>query len=176
MNRFVRWAFALALLPIAACSSNTPTVSAPPAPPPPALSDADTAFANTVAASGAFQTQAGSLAATKARRPAVKRYGSDLSDAYTKNMGQMQSAVASKNVTLTSTPDQADALARLQTLNGAAFERAYLNAVVADLRSSVQAYQAEIANGTDADLKALAQTNLPTVQRQLARGRRFGGR
>ena len=173
----VRWGVALAMLSIAACSSTTPTVTTPPAPVV-TLSDADSTFANSVAMADMFQTQASALAAQKARRPAVKTYAAQLGDAYGKNMSQMQTTVSAKGVSMGSTMDPARAsdLAKLQGLSGAAFDRAYLSAEVAALRQSVSAYQAEIASGTDADLKALAQTNLPTVQRQLARARALGGR
>ena len=179
MNRYARWGFALALLPIAACSNRAQTVSVPPAPPaPPALADADATFANSVIDMGMFQTQVAPYAAQNGRRAPVKTYASALADAYTKNMAQIQSTVATKTYTApTSLSTNMQGLAGgVTSLKGPALDRAFLHAEVQALSGSVQAYQAEVANGQDADLKSLAQTNLPTVQRQLARARALGGR
>lgn len=178
MNRYARWGFALALLPIAACSTSTPMVSTPPAPVMPALADADASFANSVMDMAMFQTQAAPYEAQNGRRPPVKTYASQLADAYTKNMAQMQSAVASKSYTAPAamSPMMTTTAGNLMKLKGAPLDRAFLHAEVMALTGSVSAYRAEIANGTDADLKAIAQANLPTVQRQLARARALGGR
>ena len=179
MNRYARWGFALALLPIAACSNSSQTVTTPPAPPaPPALADADASFANSVMDMAMFQTQVAPYEAQNGRRVPVKRYASQLADAYTKNMAQMQSTVASKTYTAPASmsTDMQGVAGGVTSLRGAALDRAFLHAEVQALSGSVQAYQAEVANGQDSDLKSLAQTNLPTVQRQLARARALGGR
>lgn len=178
MNRYARWGFALALLPIAACSNNQ-TASAPPSPPPPpALADADASFANSVMDMAMFQSQVAPYEAQYGRRPPVKTYASALADAYAKNMTQIQSTVGNKTYTAPTSLSNGmqSAAGGVTSLKGATLDRAFLHAEVQALSGSVGAYQAEIANGQDSDLKALAQTNLPTVQRQLARARALGGR
>ena len=179
MNRYARWGFALALLPIAACSNNSQVASTPAAPPaPPPLADADTAFANSVVDAAMFQTQVAPYAAQNGRRAPVKSYASALADAYGKNMTQIQSTVASKTYTMPASlsTNMQGMAGGVTSLHGPALDRAFLHAEVQALSSSVRDYQAEIANGQDPDLKSLAQTNLPTVQRQLARARALGGR
>ena len=177
MNRYASWGFALALLPIAACSNNSQTVSTPPSPPPSALADADAAFANSVIDQGMFQTQVAPYEAQNGSRAAIKGYASQLADAYTRNLAQIQSTVASKTYTAPASlsTDMQGLAGGVTSLHGTALDRAFLNAEVRSLSASVQAYQAEVANGQDPDLKSLAQTNLPTVQRQLARARALGG-
>ena len=178
MNRYARWGFALALLPIAACSNSSQMAAPVAPPPPPALADADASFANSVMDVAMFQTQASPYEAQTGRRAPVKSYASMLATAYTANMTQMQSAVASKTYTAPSSmsPAMTTTAGNLMKLKGAPLDRAYLHAEVQALTGSVASYQAEIANGMDPDLKALAQTNLPTVQRQLARAKALGGR
>ena len=179
MNNIARWGFALALLPIAACSNSSQMMSSPPpAPPMPALADADASFASSVLDMAMFQTQISPYEAQNGRRAPVKAYASMLADAYTRNMSQMQSSVAGKAYAAPSAMSQPmmDMSGNIMKLKGAPLDRAYLHAEVVALNKSVRDYQAEIANGTDPDLKALAQSNLPTVQRQLARARALGGR
>ena len=175
--RLARWLFVAALLPIAACSSNSsaPVAAAPPAPPP--LAAADQAFVNAAAGSDAGEIQAGQLAATKARSARVKAFANQMVTAHTATTQQLMTIAQSKGVTPDATPPQmvTDAMTKLNADRPAAFDRDYLREQVASHQAAVQAFQDEIANGQDADLKQFATTTLPTIQQHLAMARRLGG-
>ena len=177
MTRSARWLFAAALLPLAACASNPPPPMAvtPPAPPP--LAAADQTFVNAAAGIDAAEVQEGQLAATKAHNPRVKRFATMMVDAHTKTTQQLMTIAQSKSVTPDATPPQmaVDQMTALNAARPAAFDRLYTRDQVADHMAAVQAYQAEIANGQDADLKAFATSTLPTLQQHLRMARQLSG-
>ncbi|WP_158747367.1 DUF4142 domain-containing protein [Acidisphaera sp. L21] len=177
MPRSARWLFAAALLPLAACASNPPPAPIAAAPPPPALSTADQTFVNAAAGSDAAEVQEGQLAATKARSARVKKFASTMVDAHTKTTQQLMTIAQSKGVTPDATVPQmaTDQMTALNAARPAAFDHLYTRDQVADHVAAVQVYQAEIANGQDADLKAFATSTLPTIQQHLRMARQISG-
>ncbi len=177
MTRYARWLFAAALLPLAACGSNppTPVVTAPPAPPP--LAAADQTFVNMAAGSDAAEIQEAQLAGTKARNPRVKRFAATMIDAHTKTTQQLMTIAQSKGVTPDATVPQmaTDQMTALNAARPAAFDRLYTRDQVTDHMAAVHAFQDEIANGQDADLKAFASSTLPTIQQHLQMARQLSG-
>jgi len=176
MRLNARMLFALTLLPVAACSgSKPPMASAAPALPP--LASADQMFINMAAAGDAAEIQNAQLAQTKAHRPAVKKYAAEMVADHTATTQQLTTIAQSKGVTPTAAPsDSARAtMAKLETDNGAAFDRAYLRDQVMDHRKMVQAYQDEIANGQDTDVKAFAQQTFPTIEKHLHEAQALSG-
>ncbi len=162
--------FALMLLPVAACSTNPPPVATAP---PPTLASADQMFINMAAAGDAAEIQAAQLAQAKAHRSAVKSYAAQMISDHTATTQQLSTIAQSKGVTPAATPsDSAQAtMAKLEADKGTAFDRAYVRDQVLDHEKMVQAYQDEIANGQDADVKVFAQQTLPAVQKHLREAR-----
>jgi putative membrane protein len=177
MTRSARWLFLAALLPIAACASNSPPPVAAAPPPPPPLAAADQTFVNTAAASDAAEVQAGQLAATKAHNPRIKRFATAMVTAHTQTTQQLQTIAQSKGVTPDATPPKMaqDMMAKLQADRPAAFDRDYIRGQVAAHQAAVAAFQAEIANGQDPDLKQFATTTLPIIQQHLKMARQLSG-
>jgi putative membrane protein len=177
-SRLARWGFALVLLPFAACSSNPPPPPPPAAPPaPPPLTEQDSSFITQAAFGGLAEVQDGQFAATQAARPAVKAFGKEMVTDHTQADQQLTTLATSKGATVPtalSDTDQA-ALTKLTALHGRAFDTAYLRAQVAGHTQMLKLLQQEIAQGTDADLKAFAQAMLPTVQQHLAKARALAG-
>lgn len=177
MTRSIRWLFAAALLPIAACSSNsaTPVSSAPPPVPP--LAQADQMFVTAAAQTDATEIQAGQLAATKARGARVKQFAQKMVADHTQMDQQLMTLAQSKGFTpdATPTPMATDMMAKLNADRPVAFDRDYLRGQVMGHQMAVKAFQDEIANGQDADLKAFATNGLPTIQQHLVMARRLAG-
>jgi putative membrane protein len=63
--------------------------------------------------------------------------------------------------------DQKDLRARLEKLNGAAFDRAFVDAQVKDHQKDVKFYQDEGSRLQDPQLKSFAQQTLPVLQEHL---------
>jgi putative membrane protein len=177
MIRSARWLFVAALLPIAACSSNsaTPVSAAPPALPP--LAAADQAFINTAAQTDAAEIQGAQLALTKGRGKPVKTFAQKMIDDHTKADQQLMTIAQSKGFTPDATPPKMDMdmMAKLTADRPVAFNRDYLHGQVMGHQMAVKAFQDEIANGQDPDVKAYASATLPTVQMHLTMARRLSG-
>jgi putative membrane protein len=52
-------------------------------------------------------------------------------------------------------------------LSGAAFDRAYMNAMLSDHRDDVSEFKREASAGQDPDIKAFASKALPTLEAHL---------
>jgi len=169
MNRFVRWGFALAILPVAACADNKPppAPAAPPAPPP--LSSADATFVQMAAQGGMAEIQAGQLALQNAKGPKVKSFAQKMISDHTAANDQLKQLVSSKSVTLPTAPNdmEAQAIAKLQPEKGWKFDRDYIANQVEGHEAMLQAFQTEEQSGTDPDLKKFASDTLPVIQQHL---------
>lgn len=177
MNRMTRWGFALALLPIAACSSNTPAPVAEAPPPPPALSPTDQSFMTMAAQGGMAEVQMATLAQTNAHSPRVKAFANEMIKDHGAADDQLLKLEQAKGVTPPT--DLSEAQTQQKTMltgeKGAKFDRDYMHGQVADHQMMVQAFQQEAQNGQDADVKAFAASTLPTLQQHLAQAQRASG-
>ena len=174
MIRSTRWMVVAALLPVAACSSNSsqPVSAAPAAP---ALAAVDTTFLNTVAGGDAGQIQMGQLAVSKAHGRAAKQFASKMVADHTAVDQQAMTLAQSKGITADATPlqMQTDMLGTLNSAKPAAFDRDYLRGQVVAAQTFLKAFQDEAANGEDADIKAFASSTLPALQQHLVLARRL---
>jgi putative membrane protein len=130
---------------------------------------ADSRFMMKAAEGGMAEVQMGNLAKDRASSDAVKQFGHRMVDDHTKAGDELKSLASQKNVTLPTDVD-ADTKAvmdHLQTLNGAAFDHAYMAHMVSDHKTDVSEFQREASGGSDADVKAWAAKTLPTLQDHL---------
>ena len=167
MNRSAHWLFGLALLPLAACASSTPAPA--PAPTPPPLAAADQMFLNTVVGGTTTDQQINQLASTKARSPRLKAFATSEVDADMSSLQQLQTIAQSKGVTPDTTGPQMmqDLMTKLSADKPAAFDRDYLRGETSIFQVANSAFQDEVTNGQDPDLKAFATSTLPSVQASL---------
>lgn len=166
MNRIARWGFALALLPIAACSdSRQEMTTSNPTPPAATASATDTMFMNQAAMMGLGEVQAHQLAVQKGG-PRVKPLAQYMLNVHNQQNAQLMQVAQAKGVTPPTSIDptiqqQIDAL---QKLSGPRFDHEYLTTQLADHNQTIALFQREIAEGTDPELKGFAQQNLPEIQ------------
>ncbi len=176
MNRMTRWGFALALLPIAACSSNTPAPVAE-APPAPMIAPVDQAFVTMAAQGGMAEVQLATLAQTNARSPRVKAYASEMIKDHSAANDQLMKIAQTKGITpptdLNDMQNQQKTM--LTAEKGAKFDRDYMHGQVTDHQAMVQAFQDESQNGQDPDIKAFAASTLPTIQQHLTEAQKASG-
>ncbi len=182
MNRYVRWGAALILLPLAACSTDRPNTFSSTVPPPQAAivttNAQDTTFINAAGPSDQFEIQTSQIALQKARSPAVRTFAQRMIDDHTKTTQQLTTLAASKGATVSQSldPTQDRLLTAVRNASPGSFDRIYLNGQITGHTATVAAFNDEINGGQDADVKAFAQQNLPTVQQHLADARRLAGR
>lgn len=113
------------------------------------------------------------LAPGRASEAAIAGLAAELLVGYTRLHNELRLLAALKAVELPGVPGVAarsDA-ARLQELQGAAFDRAYVDAVVAAQLQAVSALRLAIDEGNEREVVAFARRALPMVQEHLTQAR-----
>ncbi|KTF68110.1 DUF4142 domain-containing protein [Sphingomonas sp. HT-1] len=115
-------------------------------------------FANTVAASDAYEIAAGRLAQTKATSDDLKDFGKDMVEEHTKSTGKLKTAAGTASPAITPaaamTAEQQANLQALQTATGTAFDTEYKAQQVAAHEKALAAVRAYAASG---DVPALRE-------------------
>lgn len=130
---------------------------------------ADGSFVTQATQGGMAEVELGRLATQKAANEKVKQFGQRMIDDHSKANDELNGIVARKGMTAPTTLDSASESTkmRLSRLNGAAFDRAYMEEMVNGHKQAVALFQREADHGTDPDIKAFASKTLPTIQHHL---------
>ena len=186
MRMMIGTAPALALA-LAACGSNTPASdvdmaneavvnemvndTALPEALPPATAMTGQAFANTAAASDAFEIESSELAGGKPRSDAVKQFAQKMIDAHTTSTARLKTAAAAASPAIT--PDAAlpvdlkGKLDALKTASAATFDADYVREQVAAHENTLAAVRAYADNGDVDPLKRFAADMVRPVSEHL---------
>jgi putative membrane protein len=134
---------------------------------------ADEAFVMKAAKGGMAEVELGKLASQKASADNVKQFGQRMVDDHSKANDELKSLAASKKITLPAEMGAEEKALhdRLSKLSGAAFDRAYMKAMVADHVKDVNEFKMESKSGKDPDVKAWAGKTLPTLEDHLKMAR-----
>jgi len=144
---------------------------------------ADTAsakFIKSAAQDGDAEIALAAVVNTQSQNADVKALAEKIKSDHTKANEELQSIATSRQVTLPTEPSAAQKSLhdRLSKLSGAAFDRAYVNAMVKDHQTAVAEFTKE-AKSSDPDVKAFAEKTLPALQDHLQRAqtlqRQIGG-
>ncbi len=128
------------------------------------LSDTDKAFVQAASMSSSTEIDASKLAMTHSSDKDVKSFARHMMMDHTKLTVQLKMA-APKGVTVPKDNSDTSILDSLKPLKGKDFDTAYITKVgVEGHKQAVDAFQKEISDGQNADLKAAAQKALPTIQ------------
>ena len=182
MNRMTRWGFALALLPLAGCNADRSDAFNGTVPQPMAAATTmgaqDGRFINAASVSDQFEIQSSQVALQRSRSPAVRAYAQGMIDQHTNSTRQLTALAGAKGATLGQGLDstQQRLLAAMQTSSVGGFDRTYLNGQVTGHTATLATFNDEVGSGSDADVKAFAQQNLPMIQQHLDDARRLSGR
>jgi len=130
---------------------------------------ADQVFVRKAAQGGMAEVQLGQLAADKAASDEVKKFGQRMVTDHGKANDELKSLAQQKNITLPADVDAKDKALhdRLAKMSGAAFDRAYMQHMLADHRTDVNEFKKESTSGKDPDVKAWAGKTLPTLEEHL---------
>jgi putative membrane protein len=133
------------------------------------LSASDSRFVKEAGMGGLAEVKMGYMGVQNGTSSQVKNLGQKLVTDHTAANKELEQIAARKGVTL---PTEVDAkhqkdLDALAKLNGAEFDKAYLHHAVMDHQKDIKKFQAEADKGTDQDLKAFAQKQLPILQQHL---------
>jgi len=136
---------------------------------PSTVSTADQSFAVNTAVAGMTEIQAGQLAEQKGMTQDVKDYGAMMIKDHTAAADKLKAIATQKNITLPSalSPDAQKNIDELQSDSGKKFDKAYLAMMVSDHKKVISAFEDESKNGSDADIRAFADSTLHTLHQHL---------
>ena len=132
-------------------------------------SSKDDAFVREAAAGNLAEIKMGQLALDKSSSPDVKQFAQRLIDDHTKANDQLSTLAQQKQVTLPTEPmaKEQKKATQLQSLSGAAFDKAWTNDMVMDHKKDVAKYAKESTQAKDADVRQYASTTLPVLKTHL---------
>jgi putative membrane protein len=136
-------------------------------------SSADSSFAMAAANGGLAEVELGKLAADHASNSDVKKFAQRMVDDHGKANDELAKILTQKQMTAPTALKGKEKATydRLAKLNGAAFDRAYMDTMVKDHEKDVKEFEKESTSGKDSDLKAFAAKTLPTLQDHLKMAR-----
>lgn len=136
---------------------------------PPSVSKADQDFVVNTANAGMTEIQAGQLAQQKGMSKDVKEYGAMMVKDHTEAADKLKAVAASKNLTLPTaiSPEMQSNIDDLQKKEGKDFDKAYIDMMVSDHKKVINAFNDESKNGSDADIRAFANSTIHTLQHHL---------
>jgi putative membrane protein len=115
------------------------------------------------------EIQAGQLAEQKGTDKEVKEYGSMMVKDHTAAADKLKEIAAAKNLTLPSSisPEMQKNIDDLQKEDGKKFDKDYMAMMVSDHKKVISAFEDESKNGSDADIRAFADSTLHTLHKHL---------
>jgi len=129
------------------------------------------AFANTAAASDAFEIAESQLADTSAKSAAIKSFAKKMIEAHTGSTAKLKTVTAGLSPAITPdptlTPDQQAKVDALKAKTGADFDTAYAADQVAAHQATLDALKSYSASGDVPALKTFATGLVPTVTAHL---------
>ena len=131
--------------------------------------ETDAKFAVDAANGGMAEVALGKLAQQQATSAAVKDFANMMVTDHSKANDELMALAKSKNITLPDSVsnDKKQAMMDLSKKTGADFDKAYVDMMVDDHKSTISLFEDESKNGKDADIKAFADKTLPTLRTHL---------
>ena len=133
---------------------------------PTTVSKGDQDFAVNTANAGMTEIKAATIAEQQATDADVKKYAAMMIKDHTAAADKLKAIATQKNITLpaTLTPDAQKNLDDLQKEDGKKFDKDYLAMMVSDHKKVISAFENESKNGSDADIRAFADSTLHTLR------------
>jgi putative membrane protein len=124
-------------------------------------------FANTAAASDAYEIASSKLAATKASDPGIKKFAAQMIKDHTASTAKLKTAAGAIKPDPTMNAEQKANIASLEAASGADFDTTYKTQQLGAHGKTLAALKGFEASGDDAALKAFASSTAPVVQGHL---------
>lgn len=124
-------------------------------------------FADTAAASDAYEIASSKLAGTKATDAGVKKFAAQMIKDHTASTAKLKAAAGSIKPNPTLNAEQQANIAALEAASGAAFDTTYKTQQLAAHGKTLAALKGYEASGGDASLKTFASSTAPVVQGHL---------
>jgi len=130
---------------------------------------AEQGFLNEAARGGLMEVELGRVATQNAATDRVKDFGQRMVDDHSKANDDLKGLASRENVTLPTavSKDEQKQIDRLSKLHGAAFDKAYMQAMLQDHEKDVAKFRQESKTARDPDVKDFASRTLPTLEEHL---------
>ena len=130
----------------------------------------DKEFVSKAGMGGLAEVQMGNLALQNAQSAAVKAFAQRMVTDHSKANAELAQLATVKGLVLPTElgGDHKNALEHLQSLQGADFDKAYMQHMVSDHETDVSEFDKASTSATDADIKAWAGKTLPVLREHLA--------
>jgi putative membrane protein len=127
----------------------------------------DKTFADKAAASGVAEVKLSKLAMDKGDSPEVKQFARKMVEDHTKAGVELKQIASKQDLTLPTAMDDKHQKVydKLVKLNGADFDKAYMQAMATDHDDAVKLFKEQSKNGKDPELKSFAMKTLPTIEK-----------
>lgn len=131
--------------------------------------DQDRMFVMKALEGGNAEIMKGALARSKSKNTEIVKYGDMMENDHHSVNGKLKQAAQQRGYKVS---DQLTAEAQkmygaLDKMEGEAFDREFVNQMIADHRQAIELFKQQAANGTDQELKNLAAGALPTLETHL---------
>lgn len=141
------------------------------------VSQTDQEFINTAAQTDMMEAHMGQVAQDKGGTQGVKDFGQTLVTDHTNDYQQLSQIATKDGATV---PKGLDAtrdrmIAPLEKLSGAAFDRKFVQAMIAGHEKAISEYEREAKDGQNPDIKNYASQALPTLHKHLDTARSLEG-
>jgi putative membrane protein len=142
------------------------------------LSASDRQFITKAAQDSTAEIELGQLASEQAVKAQVREFGQMMVQDHTQMNNELQTLAAQKGLTVPQDigEENRKVKANLSKLTGAAFDKAYMNQMIADHSKDVSLFRRQSQQANDPDLKAWAAKTLPTLQEHLRLARAITGK
>lgn len=130
-----------------------------------------TNFAKKAALAGMTEVALGKIAEQKATAPAVKEFGKMMVTDHTAAGDKLKAIAAEKKIELPAALEkmQQAKVSKIEALEGAAFDKAYVESQVKAHEKAVALFKEASTNCSDSELKSFALATLPTLESHLAK-------
>jgi putative membrane protein len=132
-----------------------------------AVPAADAAFVKKAAAAGMAEVAMARLGQEKAEHADVKAFAAKLEKDHSAANAELKDLAAQKKIMLAEPAGHGPGHAKLAKLSGAAFDRAFVAAMVEEHQKDVKAFEKASSGAADSDVKAFAAKTLPTLKEHL---------
>jgi len=138
-------------------------------------SSADKVFVKNALEGGMAEVQLGKLALQKSSNDDVKQFAQRMVDDHTKMGDQMKPIAEKIGVAIPDAPSKKDqaTMAKLEMLNGDAFDKAYMKDMVKDHKTDLSDFKTEAANASDPAVKNAASSGAQVIAQHLQMAERI---
>ncbi len=129
----------------------------------------DKAFLKKAMQGGMTEVELGKLALTKSSNDQVKQFAQKMIDDHTKLNDQAKPVAQQLGVSMPDGPSKKDKamMAKMQSLTGDAFDKAYIQDMVKDHKSDESEFKTEASSGQNPQIKDLAAQGEPVIASHL---------